>query len=536
LTTHGFALGDAVYYNTSGVATTIGGLTNNTKYYAIPTSTTSFQLAASASDATTGDEIALTSIGSGTQHFTFMPASNALQSTASHNFTTGEAILYTRSGVGSSDIGGLSNNTTYYAIESTSNTFKLATTAANATAGTAVVITSPGSGTQSFTPVSDILSASNHGFSNTNPVVYSTSGAPIGGLANGATYYVRYINSNTFELAASPGGAKINHTSAGSGTQTFTYMPGTNAVTINGHGFAANEPIVYSTTGTPIGGLTSGTTYYAIQDTANTFKLAAAANGAAIPLTSPGTGTQSFTPVSDALSANSHGFSNTNAVVYSTTGTPIGGLTNGTTYYARSVSANSFELAASPGGAKINLTSAGSGTHSFLTNSDAIRSTAHGLQTGDLITYKSNGGTAIAGLVNDTTYGAIRIDADSFNLAVDASAAQSGTAINLTGTGNNAQTFSTQSGSISTASIVGAIAINSSNRAELGARLNTLSYAIDSLQTLSNNLSEAYSRIVDTDYAAETSNLTKNKILQEAATAMLAQANQMPNVILTLLK
>ena len=236
------------------------------------------------------------------------------------------------------------------------------------------------------------------------------------------------------------------------------------------------------------------------------------------------------------MSANSHGFSNTNAVVYSTTGTPIGGLTNGTTYYARSVSANSFELAASPGGAKINLTSAGSGTHSFLTNSDAIRSTAHGLQTGDLITYKSNGGTAIAGLVNDTTYGAIRIDADSFNLAVDASAAQSGTAINLTGTGNNAQTFSTQSGSISTASIVGAIAINSSNRAELGARLNTLSYAIDSLQTLSNNLSEAYSRIVDTDYAAETSNLTKNKILQEAATAMLAQANQMPNVILTLLK
>jgi flagellin len=63
-----------------------------------------------------------------------------------------------------------------------------------------------------------------------------------------------------------------------------------------------------------------------------------------------------------------------------------------------------------------------------------------------------------------------------------------------------------------------------------------LSYAIDSLQTLSNNLSEAYSRIVDTDYAAETSNLTKNKILQEAAIAMLAQANQMPNVILTLLK
>jgi flagellin len=211
-------------------------------------------------------------------------------------------------------------------------------------------------------------------------------------------------------------------------------------------------------------------------------------------------------------------------------------LQNNTTYFVRSTAANTFELATESGGAKINLTSSGSGTHSFLTNSDSIRSTAHSLQTGDLITYNSNGGTAIGGLVNGTTYGVIRIDADSFNLAVDANAAQSGTAINLTGTGNNAQTFSTESGSISTASIVGAIAINSSNRAELGARLNTLSYAIDNLQTLSNNLSEAYSRIVDTDYAAETSALTRNQILQQAATSMLAQANQMPNVILTLLK
>jgi flagellin len=53
---------------------------------------------------------------------------------------------------------------------------------------------------------------------------------------------------------------------------------------------------------------------------------------------------------------------------------------------------------------------------------------------------------------------------------------------------------------------------------------------------MSSNLSEAYSRIVDTDYASETSNLTRNQILQEASSAMLAQANQMPNVILSLLQ
>jgi flagellin len=49
-------------------------------------------------------------------------------------------------------------------------------------------------------------------------------------------------------------------------------------------------------------------------------------------------------------------------------------------------------------------------------------------------------------------------------------------------------------------------------------------------------LSAARSNVQDADYALETSSLTKGQILQQAATAMLAQANQMPNVILSLLK
>jgi flagellin len=80
------------------------------------------------------------------------------------------------------------------------------------------------------------------------------------------------------------------------------------------------------------------------------------------------------------------------------------------------------------------------------------------------------------------------------------------------------------------------IADNATNRGLLGASINSLEYAIDNMQTLSNNLADGISRIVDTDYAAETSNLTRTQILQQAATSMLAQANQMPNVILTLLK
>jgi flagellin len=81
-----------------------------------------------------------------------------------------------------------------------------------------------------------------------------------------------------------------------------------------------------------------------------------------------------------------------------------------------------------------------------------------------------------------------------------------------------------------------AIQLNISNRAELGAFQNRLNYIVDNMQTLSNNLADSYSRIIDTDYASETAKLTRGQILQQAATSMLAQANQMPNVILTLLK
>jgi len=89
---------------------------------------------------------------------------------------------------------------------------------------------------------------------------------------------------------------------------------------------------------------------------------------------------------------------------------------------------------------------------------------------------------------------------------------------------------------LSAEAVQGAIQNNATNRSDLGAWLNRLEYSVDNMQTLSTNLADGISRIVDTDYAAETSNLTRTQILQQAATSMLAQANQMPNVILTLLK
>ena len=76
----------------------------------------------------------------------------------------------------------------------------------------------------------------------------------------------------------------------------------------------------------------------------------------------------------------------------------------------------------------------------------------------------------------------------------------------------------------------------SSSRATLGATMNQLGFVNTTLQAQSANEQAARSTIVDTNFSAETAKLTKGQIMQQAATAMLAQANQMPNVILSLLK
>ncbi|CAN5707694.1 flagellin [soil metagenome] len=76
----------------------------------------------------------------------------------------------------------------------------------------------------------------------------------------------------------------------------------------------------------------------------------------------------------------------------------------------------------------------------------------------------------------------------------------------------------------------------SSSRAELGAVQNRFTSVVTNLQTNSENTSASRSRIQDADFAAETANLSRAQILQQAGTAMVAQANQMPQSVLSLLK
>jgi flagellin len=73
-------------------------------------------------------------------------------------------------------------------------------------------------------------------------------------------------------------------------------------------------------------------------------------------------------------------------------------------------------------------------------------------------------------------------------------------------------------------------------RSGLGARINRLTSAADNLANVALNTSASRSQIEDTDYAKATTELAKSQIIQQAATAMLTQANQSPQSVLSLLK
>jgi len=81
-----------------------------------------------------------------------------------------------------------------------------------------------------------------------------------------------------------------------------------------------------------------------------------------------------------------------------------------------------------------------------------------------------------------------------------------------------------------------ALAALAGQRAVIGAGMNRLTYAADNLANVSQNASDSRSRILDTDYATATTALSRTQIISQAATAMLAQANQQPQTVLSLLK
>ena len=85
-------------------------------------------------------------------------------------------------------------------------------------------------------------------------------------------------------------------------------------------------------------------------------------------------------------------------------------------------------------------------------------------------------------------------------------------------------------------SIDAAMEMVNSARSAMGATMNQLSYSADNMTNISTNMAASRSAIMDTDYATASSQLSRSQIIQQAATAMLAQANQQPKSVLELLK
>ena len=102
----------------------------------------------------------------------------------------------------------------------------------------------------------------------------------------------------------------------------------------------------------------------------------------------------------------------------------------------------------------------------------------------------------------------------------------------------SAQTTASAITTASTAVTAIDAAITSVNgqRATFGAAINQMTYAIDNLSSVKVNAEASRSRILDADYAVETSELARTQIIQQAGTAMLAQANQLPQTVLSLLQ
>ena len=154
-----------------------------------------------------------------------------------------------------------------------------------------------------------------------------------------------------------------------------------------------------------------------------------------------------------------------------------------------------------------------------------------------------NGMTILSGTTGGTTAGVYSFQTGA-NASNSISITLAGTTVSALGVTAFGDVTSSTGGGVSTAaSAAGTItaidtALNTLNtqRANIGAIINQMTYGADSVSNISANIESSRSTILDTDYAIASSSLSKGQIIQQAATAMLAQANAQPQSILALLK
>jgi len=152
--------------------------------------------------------------------------------------------------------------------------------------------------------------------------------------------------------------------------------------------------------------------------------------------------------------------------------------------------------------------------------------------------------TQIASIASNTSWNGMTVLAStsvSFQVGMNSGQTFS---LTLSGTGTTAlsvtglviTTTSSTSASTAITTIDNALDYLNGIRASVGASVNRLTYAADNLTNISQNVQASRSSVMDTDYATASTQLSRAQIVQQAATAMLAQANQQPQSVLALLK
>jgi len=276
------------------------------------------------------------------------------------------------------------------------------------------------------------------------------------------------------------------------------------------------------------GGTTAAISYAALDDAK---AIAAAINGAAsgvgVSATASNSATLSGIASAGTVSFTLNGSAISNAVADPTDLTSLMGAINGA-QGATGVTA-SFTSTSSKAGLTLSTTdgrdisildfnnSGGTKTAVFsgvtLTGAAATDSS---IKSGVISLASSKGTITLAGA-----------NTDVFTSATQASAFSSLASVSLTSAANS---------QLAIAVIDAALSQVNTSRGDLGAYQNRFGSAIANLQTTSENVSAARSRIQDTDFAREVGVMTRNQILQQAGTAMLAQANSLPQNVLSLLR
>ena len=312
-------------------------------------------------------------------------------------------------------------------------------------------------------------------------------------------------------------GAVIGLGGVGATKAAATDLTGGNLVTIESN-------LTITTTN---GGTTSAISYAALADAkAVAAAINSAASGVGVTATASNSATLSGVSVAGTITMTLNGSAISAAVSDPTDLTALMSAINGAQGSTGVVA--SFTSTSTKAGLTLSTTdgrdisvldyaNTGVGTASFsgvtLTSGAATDST---IKSGSVSLASSKGTITLAGA-----------NTDVFTSATQASAFSAVSGISLASAANAQLAIATVDAALSQINV---------SRGDLGAYQNRFSSAIANLQTTTENVTAARSRIQDADFAQETASMTRNSVLQQAGIAMLAQANALPNQVLTLLR